>query len=618
MSLIKILLFIPFYATVIFGQYPNIRVSSTASTNPEEVTIAINPANPNILAAGANITYFYSSTNGGLNWSQKNMTSNLGVWGDPCVMFDRYGNLYYAHLSNPIQGYWIDRIVIQKSTDYGVTWNNGAGIGYNYPKEQDKEWLAVDMSSPLYRDNVYVAWTEFDNYGSSNSLDSSRILFSRSTDLGDIWSVPVRVSDKGGNCVDEDLTVEGAVPTIGLNGEVYVSWSGPLGIMFDKSTDGGVTFGTDIFVSDQPGGWDFAIPGINRCNGLPITVCDTSYSPFRGNIYINWSDQRNGTSNTDIFLKKSTDGGNSWGQLIKVNNDDTQRHQFFNWMAVDQTTGIIYILFYDRRNTSGSATDVYIAKSTDGGETFENFKISATSFTPSQNIFFGDYANIAAHNRKIYPIWMRMDNSNLSVWTSVIFDSSSIVPVELTSFSAKSEGNNISLNWTTSSELNNYGFEIERANISNTNQTGFIWKNIGFVKGNGTSNIIRDYKFTDYNLLNGYYLYRLKQIDFSGNSNYSKTVEVDIMNPASYLLEQNYPNPFNPTTTISFQIPSEEFVTVKVYDVLGKEIKTILNEIKKAGVYEIPFNGSELSSGLYVYRITAGNFISEKKMILLR
>ncbi|MDP3829685.1 MAG: T9SS type A sorting domain-containing protein [Ignavibacteriaceae bacterium] len=193
-----------------------------------------------------------------------------------------------------------------------------------------------------------------------------------------------------------------------------------------------------------------------------------------------------------------------------------------------------------------------------------------------------------------------------------------MVPVELTSFSAKSEGNNISLNWTTSSELNNYGFEIERANISNTNQTGFIWKNIGFVKGNGTSNIIRDYKFTDYNLLNGYYLYRLKQIDFSGNSNYSKTVEVDIMNPASYLLEQNYPNPFNPTTTISFQIPSEEFVTVKVYDVLGKEIKTILNEIKKAGVYEIPFNGSELSSGLYVYRITAGNFISEKKMILLR
>lgn len=601
-----------------YSQYPNIRVSSTASTNPEEVTIAINPANPNILAAGANITYFYSSTNGGLNWSQKNMQSSLGVWGDPCVMFDRHGNLYYAHLSNPIQGYWIDRIVIQKSTDYGVTWNNGAGIGYNYPKEQDKEWLAVDLSSPLYRDNVYVAWSEFDNYGSSSSLDSSRILFSRSTNYGDNWSAPVRVSDKGGNCVDEDLTVEGAVPTIGINGEIFVSWSGPLGIMFDKSTDGGLTFGTDIFVSDQPGGWDFAVPGINRCNGMPITVCDTSNSPFRGNIYINWSDQRNGTSNTDIFLKKSTDGGNTWGNLIKVNNDNTERHQFFSWMTVDQTTGIIYIIFYDRRNTTGSATDIFLAKSTDGGDTFENFKISETSFTPSQSIFFGDYTNIAAYNRKVYPIWMRMDNSNLSVWTTIIHDSSSIVPVEFSIFNAKSYGKNVLLQWSTSSELNNHGFEIERAIIPNTQQNEIAWQSIGFVRGNGTSNTNIDYSFTDYNLLNGYYLYRLKQIDFNGNSNYSKTVEVDLMNPADFTLEQNYPNPFNPTTTISFQIPNEELVTVKVYDVLGKEVKTILSEIKKTGVYEVTFNGNELSSGLYVYRLTAGNFISQKKMLMLK
>jgi hypothetical protein len=197
------------------AQYTNIRVSSPGSNDPEEVTIAINPLNPDILAAGANIKYFYYSTNGGLNWTQKLLSSSLGVWGDPCVIFDGLGNLYFAHLSNPLNGYWIDRIVVQKSTDNGLTWNDGAGIGYNYPKNQDKEWLAVDLSTPQYKNYLYVSWTEFDNYGSSNPADSSRILFSRSTNQGAAWSAPVRISDKGGNCVDEDLTVEGAVPAVG-------------------------------------------------------------------------------------------------------------------------------------------------------------------------------------------------------------------------------------------------------------------------------------------------------------------------------------------------------------------------------------------------------------------
>jgi len=621
MKTFAIVLIVSLFSTLLFAQYPNIRVSSPQSTSPQEVTIAINPANPDILAAGANISFFYSSTNGGLTWSQKNLTSSLGVWGDPVVIFDRHGNLYYAHLSNPLQGYWIDRIVIQKSTNFGVTWNDGAGIGYNYPKEQDKEWLAVDMTSPLYKDNIYVAWTEFDNYGSSNPLDSSRILFSRSTDLGITWSAPVRISDKGGNCIDGDHTVEGAVPTIGINGEVYIAWSGPLGIMFDKSTDGGVTFGNDIFVSDQPGGWDISVPGISRCNGMPITVCDTSNSPFRGTIYVNWADQRNGINNTDIFLKKSTDGGNTWSPLKKVNNDNTERHQFFTWMTIDQTTGIIYIIFYDRRNTTGSATDVYIARSTDGGETFDNFKINETSFTPSQSVFFGDYTNIAAFNRKVHPIWMRMDNGNLSVWSSIIYDSSSVVPVELTNFNGTAYGRNVLLNWKTATELNNHGFEIQKANCNSSFIKGEAepgWATIGFIKGNGTSGIPHNYSFTDLNLQNGYYLYRLKQVDFDGGYTYSHSIEVDVMNPIDFILEQNYPNPFNPSTTICFQIPSEEYVTIKVYDALGKEIRTIFNESKKAGVYEVLFDGSDLSSGMYVYRISTGSFKAEKKMILMR
>ena len=150
------------------AQYPNILIDNSGS--PEEVTIAINPLNPNVLAAGANIDCFYRSTNGGLNWTESQLISNnLGVWGDPVVLFDSAGVLYYAHLSNPISGWWIDRIVVQRSTNNGLTWNDGVGIYQGIqPQAQDKEWLAVDHSQSPYRGTIYATWTEFDDYGSSN------------------------------------------------------------------------------------------------------------------------------------------------------------------------------------------------------------------------------------------------------------------------------------------------------------------------------------------------------------------------------------------------------------------------------------------------------------------
>ncbi len=444
------------FSSIVLSQYQNVRISSPLSNSPEEVSIAINPSNPLNLAAGANISFYYYSTDGGYTWTQGNLSSPYGVWGDPVLMFDANNNLFFAHLSNPPSpGYWIDRIVIQKSTNGGQSWNSGTGIGFNPPtKVQDKEWLATDMTNSPYRNNLYVAWTQFDDYGSSLSTDSTLILFSRSTDAGTTWSTPVRVSDVGGNCVDEDNTVEGAVPTIGPNGEIYTSWSGPLGIMFDKSTDGGVTWGTDIFVTSQPGGWDFGVSGIYRVNGMPVTACDISNSPYRGTIYVQWSDQRNGATNTDVFIIKSTDGGETWGNVIKVNDDTTTRHQFFSWMTIDQSTGALYVGFYDRRNTTGDATDFYVAKSWDGGETFTNFKVSSSSFTPNSGIFFGDYTNIAALNGKIYPIWMRLDGNNLSVWTALVSDTL-IAPVDTfrTTLSYNSNWNLISVPLTPSSLL---------------------------------------------------------------------------------------------------------------------------------------------------------------------
>jgi len=395
---------------------PAIRISQPTTTTAEELSIAVNPADPDILAAGANLRFHFRSADGGATWTEHILSSSLAVAGDPCVVFDADGNLYYVHLSNPADGSWLDRIVVQKSTDGGLSWSDGAGVGHNPPRDQDKAWLAADRTSSPYRGNLYLAWTEFDHYGSVSSADSTRILFARSLDQGETWSPPLRISDRGGNCLDEDETVEGAVPAVGPEGQIYLAWSGHDEIRFDRSYDGGATFDQDILVTTQPGGWDFAVSGVWRANGMPITACDVSAGPHRGRIYVVFSDQRNGTADTDVFICSSDDEGTTWTEPRRVNEDQGPAHQFFPWLTVDPVTGTVAVVYYDRRNTMGDATEVTISASGDGAATFSHHTVSNQSFTPWSNVFFGDYIGIDAWNGKIYAAWMAMDEGDLSVW----------------------------------------------------------------------------------------------------------------------------------------------------------------------------------------------------------
>ena len=389
---------------------------------PCEPTISISKINTNVIVAGSILDRVYRSEDGGRTWTKNKMKSEYGVYGDPVVRSDFNGNFYYAHLSNPdgrpfVDTSFLDRIVIQKSVDEGKTWNGGSFTLPRSPKDQDKQWLAIDPED----NTVYITWTEFDLYASKKPEDKSRILFSKSIDKGKSWSYPIVLSQKEGDCIDSDQTTEGVVPSVGPEGQIYAAWSYDEKIYFDKSYDKGETWlDNDIVVADQPEGWEYTIPGIQRCNGMPITAVDRSESPHKGTIYINWSDQRNGTDNTDIWISKSTDEGNTWSQPLKVNNDQTKTHQFLTWMALDQTTGYIYIVFYDRRHHSDNTTDVYLARSTDGGQSFDNKKVNSKSFTPNKMIFFGDYNDISAHDGIIRPIWTQLDKSGLSVWTSII------------------------------------------------------------------------------------------------------------------------------------------------------------------------------------------------------
>lgn len=408
---------IPFLllSSLLTAQHTNILIGS--NNDPNEPSIAINPKNVYQLVAGANINTCYYSFDGGITWLETTLSSSYGVWGDPVIACDTSEAFYFFHLSNPPNGNWIDRIVCQRKDVFGGPWNNGSYAGLNGTKAQDKQWVSIERKT----NTIYMTWTEFDSYGSSNPSDSSRILFSRSTDRGDTWSTPVKINEVSGDCIDEDNTTEGAVPAVGPNGEAYVSWAGPAGLVFDRSLDGGNTWlAQDIFVAPIGGGWDYSIPGIYRANGLPVTACDTSGGPHHGTIYINWTDQTNGTTDTDVWLVKSTDGGNTWSQPIMVNNDGTQRHQFFTWMTIDQVSGHLWFVFYDRRNYPDNRTDVYMARSMDGGASFENFKVSQTPFIPSSNIFFGDYTNVTAHNSVVRPIWTRLHQGQTEIYTAIV------------------------------------------------------------------------------------------------------------------------------------------------------------------------------------------------------
>ena len=187
-----------------------------------------------------------------------------------------------------------------------------------------------------------------------------------------------------------------------------------------------------------------------------------------------------------------------------------------------------------------------------------------------------------------------------------------VTPVELTSFTALAKGKEIILNWSTATEINNHGFEIQRS-IS-----GKEFLIVGFIDGYGTTSEQHNYSYTDKNLDNGKYFYRLKQVDFDGSYEYSNVVDVELRALNSYILEQNYPNPFNPATTIRFSVPEKSNVNLTVLNSIGEQVALILNENKEPGFYQVEFNAANLSSGVYFYQLHAGNFVKTKKMILMK
>ena len=204
------------------------------------------------------------------------------------------------------------------------------------------------------------------------------------------------------------------------------------------------------------------------------------------------------------------------------------------------------------------------------------------------------------------------DSNSVVLKKVVDFVGYGIVPVELTSFAANVNGNDVNLDWTTATETNNSGFEIQRK----ADNSDFV--KVGYVAGFGTTTEPKVYSFIEKDLANGNYTYRLKQVDFNGSFEYSNEINVEVVAPVKYSLDQNYPNPFNPSTLIKYSVAKDGFVNVSVFNLIGEKVATLVNGNVKAGSYEVNFNASSFSSGVYFYSIEAGDFKAVRKMMLMK
>ena len=404
---------------------------TTGPHSAVETAIAIDPTDPDHIVGSAvvaigdprarRITNFtYVSWDGGDSWVSVAMPNPDGrVQGDDAVVIDHRGRVYrtylgFKHLRDPDALNPRNGLFLAASEDGGLTYEPPVTliehVNSIVPFE-DKPYPAVDLSpdSP-YQGAVYVAWTRFTRYGSASPDDSSFIYVVASHDGGRTFSRPQRLPAGGGDALDGDDTVEGAVPALGPDGEVYIAWSGPRGIEFTRSLDGGKMWDPARTILDQPGGWDLQIEGLSRANGMPVTAVDISGGPDRGTVYVNWADLRNNDGqdgDADIFLSRSTDGGATWSEPLRVNQDavGNGRDQFFTWMSVDPVDGSVNIVYYDRRDGDGSGVHVYLARSIDGGQTFTEFRISTEAFVPVPGRFFGDYNGISAYGGRVASLW---------------------------------------------------------------------------------------------------------------------------------------------------------------------------------------------------------------------
>jgi hypothetical protein len=508
-------------------------------------------------SAFASTYTFYASTNGGLNFSLKS-TQN----------FSNY-----------------------------VGTSVGGRNTVQFMRTRPYPFIAADQSNGTYRGRLYLVYASNNPAGNANKPD----IFCRySTDQGTTWSSPITVNDDNPSTGNHQW--HPAIWCDTQSGRLFVSWmdtrdtptSDSAYIYASYSDNGGLTWATNQRVSNQK--MRICAPGICS-SGSANYMGDyfgvisrnnqalTMWTDFRSNnfgSYVGYfPDFAMTVAPTSVIIPQS--GGQ---EFVTVSAPSvklfTNNVIFSATVSPNPPSGTITVDFPGGNIVNNPPGSVQMRIQTSGNVTLGAYTITVQGNGPN---------GTPVHRRTV----------SLDV----------IVPVELTSFAANTDKNDVILTWNTATETNNQGFEIQR-------KTNGEYERIAFVEGKGTTTEVQNYLFRDKNLLSGSYTYRLKQVDFDGSFAYSDGVEIDIEQPSVFYLGQNYPNPFNPTTNIKYSIPADGLVTLKVYDLLGKEVSTLVNDYQQAGTFDVVFDGSNLASGVYYYQLITGELSATKKLMLTK
>jgi hypothetical protein len=318
------------------------------------------------------------------------------------------------------------------------------------------------------------------------------------------------------------------------------------------------------------------------------------------------------------FQSESLPGNvaSSSGMSYARNDNGTASYPTFDWLKLQMSEKEDVELMYKYKNGDnewrGHVVTLTGLVETEDGKKSIRYKHDIKQGAADSNSVVQEYAQVKVdpHGRMV----LYKNGRRKFVHHAVAESPGTPFPVELNSFGAKIFGNKVNISWQTATETNNHGFEIQRK------LDDLVWNRIGYVEGHGTTTEIQNYQFIDdiSNITANSLTYRLKQLDFNGNYEYSDEVFIDNPAPVNYALKQNYPNPFNPATTINYSLPVKSQVSLVVYNTLGEKIIQLVNKQKEAGRYSVEFDATSLPSGIYYYRLQAGNFIETKKMVLLR
>ena len=537
---IKILFFnLLFINAVTFAQGGGIIIGDNyrifpSSTSQSEVFITQHPYDNNILFSSANTvqlapTFFvsegvYVTTDGGENWSGSDTCNGANIFfhgGDPSIAIDKNGTFILTRKGSTT----FPGAFSHFSTDKGVNWSAQKSM-----TTDDLERVSIVSDSDpnsSYSGRTYAVWAKL--------TPPYPIRFVSTDDIAGNWNTVSQINNPSTRNAGGEID-------LGPENQVYVCWAGVTSsspftevfVGFASSTNGGTNWNVNENVFPMNG-----IVGILtnkqsiRVNGLPRMAIDLSNTATRGTIYIVTS-QKNlspAGSDPDIILRKSTNGGQTWSSAIRVNQDalNNGKSQFFTGITVDDFGGV-NIIFYDDRNTTNDSSGVFLARSTNAGNSWAEYEISDHNFKPIAigglgQGYMGDNIDITSVGNKLFPVWMDNSTGTYQIWS---------VPIEILSVGVNGE---------------------------------------------------------DYASI-----------------------------PKEFNLEQNFPNPFNPTTNIEFSLPYNSDVLLKVYDLTGKEIVTLINEPKTTGNHKINFDAAEynLSSGVYFYSLTANGFTQTKPMMLLK